>query len=69
MDAHGVVMMNDDIVGTFALDEHERVTIAFNAKSSSVVDMLEFAAENGMNLALAYQPDFDEYLPKHHQEI
>lgn len=68
-DILGVVLMGDGVVGKFYLDEEDRITIDFNNEENNIVDMLEMAAENGMSISLAYQPDFSGYLPQHYKDV
>jgi len=57
----GLVMLNDDVVGTFTLDDEEKISIHFNKGASGVEDTLRFVAESGMTLSLMLNPqEIDE---------
>lgn len=64
----GVVTINESVVGTFSVDEDERIIITPQNEDTSVLDMLEYATENGMSVGLVWQPEYEGYLPKHLQD-
>lgn len=57
-DAIGIVILNDNEVGTFAIDENERMTFAFNMGAAGIRESLEFASDQGMIFALQLKPEY-----------
>lgn len=60
MENPGNVMLNDDVIGSFTIDDNDRVVIQFNKGAAGVEETLEFATEQGLVLGLAIKPVFEE---------
>lgn len=58
MHLQGVVTLNDDEIGTFELDDEERVAIAFHKGAAGVSETLEFAADQGLRFSLMLKPAY-----------
>jgi hypothetical protein len=58
----GLVMVNDDVVGSFELDNKERLLITMNTGWLGVKEALSFTSEQGILLGLMLKPDVDEDL-------
>lgn len=54
----GVVMLNDDPIGSFDLDVEDRVVITFYKGAAGVEETLEMAAEQGLHFTLQLAPDY-----------
>lgn len=64
----GIVMLNGDIIGSFAMDGNEKIAISLTATQRggrgvtttvSAREMLEFATGQGLSLDLMLNPDFN----------
>lgn len=60
MKSFGLVMMNDDTVGVFDLDDNEKITVHLHKGSGTLKETLEFATENGIPLSLVLTPRLAE---------
>lgn len=54
----GTVLLNLDPVGTFEIDDEEKVLITFDKGAAGVRETLEFASEQGLILGLQYRPEY-----------
>lgn len=54
----GIVKFNDDEIGTFTIDDFDKVTFFFHKGASGVEETLSYAAEQGLVLSLQYQPEY-----------
>lgn len=58
MFAQGVVMLNDEEIGKFDLDEEERATFQFYRGAAGIKETLEYATEQGFRLGLQLKPEY-----------
>lgn len=62
MQTPGIVMLNDDEIGTFTVettdDNEEKITIQFYKGAAGIEESLEYAAEQGMIFSLALKPEY-----------
>lgn len=65
MKTSGFVTLNGEVIGSFDLSNNKTFSISLNRDNTSVVEILEFASENGMVLGLTIIPDLEDYTPKH----
>ena len=56
----GLVMLDDDIVGSFELDEDGTITVKLNNRDRTVFEMLDFASSQGMALGFMTKPKYDD---------
>lgn len=69
MTVKGFITLDDEDIGTFEIFAGGSVHIVLTKASMSFADVVEFASENGMTIALALRPDFEDYLPNHRKEL
>lgn len=60
MTPDGLVLIGGDSVGSFKIDEDDRIIINFNKGSATTKETIAFAAENGVDFSLMLTPDFEE---------
>lgn len=66
---HGFVMLDDNIIASFELDADEKIKITLVNTFTSVSEMLEYSAEQGVSLSVMANAEFNDYAPKHIQEV
>jgi hypothetical protein len=65
---HGVITLDGEEIGSFEINPHD-IAVKMNKETNDLGDAIEFANENGMGLSLVFQPDFDDHVPQHREEL
>lgn len=65
----GVITLDGEDIGNFKFVANEQVEVSFSKIDNNLADVLEFAAENGMTVALELRPLYDDHMPQHRQDI
>lgn len=60
MKTPGIVMLNDEEIGTFEIDDEDRVSFQFYKGAAGIEESLEYAAEQGFRIGLQLKPDYEE---------
>lgn len=63
----GVITLDGEDIGIFEIFASGLVQVEFTKIANNLPDVLEFASENGMTVALGLRPSYD-YVPQHKQD-
>lgn len=64
----GIITLDGEDIGMFEIFASGLVQVEFTKIANNLPDVLEFASENGMTIALDLRPSFDDYVPNHKKD-